>query len=60
MINISEELKSRITIEDVVAQYWEEPDRAHRVKCFAHGDFVMFIDADDCLNGQHALWRRKV
>ena len=36
MINISEELKSRISIEDVVAQYWEEPDRAHRVKCFVH------------------------
>ena len=36
MINISEELKSRISIEDVVARYWEEPDRAHRVRCFAH------------------------
>ena len=36
MINLSEELKSRITIEDVVARYWEEPDRAHRVKCFVH------------------------
>lgn len=36
MINIAEELKSRISIEDVVARYWEEPDRAHRVKCFAH------------------------
>lgn len=36
MINLSEELKSRISIEDVVARYWEEPDRAHRVKCFAH------------------------
>jgi len=23
---------------------------------YAHGDFVMFIDADDCLNGQHALF----
>lgn len=36
MINIAEELKSRISIEDVVARYWEEPNRAHRVKCFAH------------------------
>jgi hypothetical protein len=36
MINIAEELKSRISIEDVVARYWAEPDRAHRVKCFAH------------------------
>jgi hypothetical protein len=36
MINISEELKSRISIEDVISRYWEEPDRAHRVKCFAH------------------------
>ena len=36
MINLSEELKSRISIEDVVARYWEEPDCAHRVKCFAH------------------------
>ena len=36
MINLPEELKSRISIEDVVARYWEEPDRAHRVKCFAH------------------------
>lgn len=36
MINLSEELKSRISIEDVVARYWEEPNRAHRVKCFAH------------------------
>lgn len=36
MINIPEELKSRISIEDVVARYWEEPGRAHRVKCFAH------------------------
>lgn len=24
---------------------------------YAHGDFVMFIDADDCLNGPHALFR---
>lgn len=36
MINLPEELKSRISIEDVVARYWEEPNRAHRVKCFAH------------------------
>lgn len=36
MINLSEELKSRILIEDVISRYWEEPDRAHRVKCFAH------------------------
>lgn len=36
MINLSEELKSRISIEDVVARYWEEPNRAHRVRCFAH------------------------
>lgn len=36
MINLSEELKSRISIEDVVALYWEEPNRAHRVRCFAH------------------------
>lgn len=36
MINIPEELKSRISIEDVVARYWEEPGRARRVKCFAH------------------------
>lgn len=36
MINLSEELKSRISIEDVISRYWEEPDRAHRVKCFAH------------------------
>ena len=36
MINIAEELKSRISIEDVVARYWEEPGRAHRVKCFVH------------------------
>ena len=36
MINIAEELKSRISIEDVVARYWEEPNRAHRVRCFAH------------------------
>lgn len=36
MINLPEELKSRISIEDVVARYWEEPGRAHRVKCFAH------------------------
>ena len=36
MINLSEELKSRISIEDVVTRYWEEPDRAHRVKCFVH------------------------
>lgn len=36
MINLSEELKSRISIEDVIARYWEEPDRARRVKCFAH------------------------
>ena len=25
MINLPEELKSRISIEDVVARYWEEP-----------------------------------
>ena len=36
MINLPEELKSRISIEDVVARYWEEPNRAHRVRCFAH------------------------
>jgi len=36
MINLSEELKSRISIEDVISRYLEEPDRAHRVKCFAH------------------------
>ena len=24
---------------------------------FAHGEFIMPIDADDCLNGQHALFR---
>jgi hypothetical protein len=36
MINLPEELKSRISIKDVVARYWEEPNRAHRVKCFAH------------------------
>ena len=36
MINIAEELKSRISIEDVISRYWEEPNRAHRVKCFAH------------------------
>jgi hypothetical protein len=36
MINLPEELKSRISIEDVVARYWEEPSRAHRVKCFVH------------------------
>ncbi|NCA79897.1 MAG: hypothetical protein EOM76_06900 [Sphingobacteriia bacterium] len=36
MINYAEELKSRISIEDVVARYWEEPDREHRVRCFAH------------------------
>lgn len=36
MINLSEELKSRISVEDVVARYWEEPNRAHRVKCFVH------------------------
>lgn len=35
-MNLPEELKSRISIEDVVARYWEEPNRAHRVKCFAH------------------------
>ncbi len=36
MINLPEELKSRISIKDVVARYWEEPNRAHRVRCFAH------------------------
>jgi DNA primase len=36
MINLPEELKSRISIEDVISRYWEEPGRAHRVKCFAH------------------------
>ena len=36
MINLPEELKSRISIEDVISRYWEEPNRAHRVKCFAH------------------------
>ena len=35
-MNLAEELKARILIEDVVSRYWEEVDRFNRVRCFVH------------------------
>lgn len=36
MLDIAAELKSRITITDVISRYWEDPGNYNRVRCFAH------------------------